>query len=95
MVRTMNGGTNLLAEDLEYQGFGIVEDSDERALARRAYRKKVIRGLLAKGNTPTRTNAFLLDMARIVQDAVGLAFESWGTIIEDAQRTAPPPQKKG
>ena len=48
------------------------------------YRKRVIRSLLAKGHTPTRTNAFLLDMAKIAEDAVGTPYGTWQHVMEEA-----------
>ena len=50
----------LLAEDEEFQALNVWEEEDERALARRVYRKRVIRSLLAKGHTPPdQTLSFL------------------------------------
>ena len=88
------GSRRFLAEDEEFQALQVVEENDERSLARRVYRKRVIRSLLAKGHTPTRTNAFLLDMAKIVEDAVGSPYGTWHHIMEEASRHAPPPLKK-
>jgi hypothetical protein len=86
--------SRLLAEDDEYQALHLWEEEDERSLARRAYRKRIVRSLLAKGHTPTRTNAFLLDMARIVEDAVAPAHETWRVTMEEALKRAPPPCKR-
>ena len=85
------GSRRLLAEDEEFQALPVREEDDERALARRVCRKRVIRSLLSKGHTPTRTNAFLLGMAKIVEDAVGTPYGTWQHVMEEASKHAPPP----
>jgi hypothetical protein len=84
----------ILAEDEEYQELHDAEECDDRAMARRIYRKRVVRALLSKGQTPTRTSAFLLDMAKMCEDALLPPLQSWREMAVDAMKHAPSPAKK-